>query len=354
MVCGARPSEAQAKGRVLVTGTSGFLGAHIAQQLAAQGYSVRGTMRTEEHAAEMRALVPGIELVTIDLVSSTQSEWDDVVRACTFVVHVAAKYESTPSNDAEVMRPAIEGTQKVMQAAVKASVRRVVVTSGIKCSMAGFYTKNGPRRFTTADWTPDDASLPAMDRAKTKAEREAWRIAEPAKLEVVAILPGAMYGPLLLPRLGESASHVKGLLDGSLPYVPPLQIPACDVRDAAEAHVRALSARSAAGGRFFCYNRTGTSVGYPTVGAWLQERMPDWPVSTKPGGRLMAWLLSIVAPALAPLLNGLPVEFDDTTTGTVLGMPRQSLRTPRETFEAMALSLVQMQLVKKSKGCFSA
>ena len=101
---------------VLVTGASGFIGAHIVQQLLAEGYRVRGTVRDlSDHTKTdpLKRLAEGaaypLELVQADLLDVDC--WKDVVKGCRFVLHVACPWPSVePKCEDDVLKPAVEGT----------------------------------------------------------------------------------------------------------------------------------------------------------------------------------------------------------------------------------------------------
>lgn len=121
---------------VLVTGISGFLAGHIALQLLQKGYRVRGTVRALSRRAGVEATlrragaegVERIEFVEADLLKD--AGWDDAVRGCDYVIHTASPFPaSLPKDENELIRPAREGTLRVLQAAHRAGVQRVVLTS---------------------------------------------------------------------------------------------------------------------------------------------------------------------------------------------------------------------------------
>src|SRR4029079_15985905 len=89
-------------------------------------------------------------------------------------------------------------------------------------------------------------------RSKTAAERAAWawRDTEGGALELVAINPSCVIGPVLGADFSSSLDVIKKLLDGSMRAIPRLGFTLVDVRDIARLHVAAMTAPSAAGHRF--------------------------------------------------------------------------------------------------------
>ena len=104
-----------------------------------------------------------------------------------------------PKNDDELIRPARDGTLRVLKAARDAGVKRVVMTSSISAIIYGRGAREKP--FTEADWTDETnrRDTSPYDRAKTIAERAAWAwlAAEGGGLELVAVNPSLVLGPVL-------------------------------------------------------------------------------------------------------------------------------------------------------------
>lgn len=245
------------KDRVLLTGISGFLGGHIALALLAAGYSVRGSLRRPEMADRVRATLASagadiarLELVTLDLLSD--SGWDAAMAGCRYLVHTASPLPiRLPADRMALIRPAVDGTERALEAALRAGVERIVLTS----SMAAIAYGHGTRRtapFTALDWTdPDGGGVNAYQQSKTLAERRAWEIMDAAGRhdDLVAINPAILLGPLLDEDPGTSAVIVQRLLDGSVPAVPRIPLTIVDVRDVAAVHVAALGAKEVGGQR---------------------------------------------------------------------------------------------------------
>src|SRR4051794_16584243 len=120
--------------RVLVTGATGYLAGHCIAELMAHGYAVRGTVRNRQTAdvAHLRALARSaggdLEFAEADL--ARDAGWDDAAAGCDYVWHVASPFPShAPQDENAVIRPAVDGTLRVLRAAAGGTVRRVVMTS---------------------------------------------------------------------------------------------------------------------------------------------------------------------------------------------------------------------------------
>ena len=274
--------------RVLVTGVSGFVAGHVVADLRAHGYAVRGTARRD---------VDGVDVVAADL--SADPGWAEAVDGCDYVVHVASPFpKETPKTDDEVIRPAVDGTLRVLRAARAAQVRRVVLTSSISAIASG-HAGGGTR--TEADWSVVDRS-PVYPRSKTLAERAAWDFARESGLELVAVNPGLVLGPLLGPALSTSVHVVHKLLTRDVPASPKMGFSVVDVRDLATAHRLALETPSAAGNRYIV---AGEHLWMREVAALLAEEFNPRGYRV-PTGSLPTWLLRVLArfdPSVRPALD---------------------------------------------------
>ena len=88
-------------------------------------------------------------------------------------------------------------------------------------------------------------------RSKALAERAAWEFmrAEGGDLELTAINPTGIFGPVLGPDVSSSVELITRLLNG-IPGCPRLFFGIVDVRDVADLHIRAMTHPAAAGERF--------------------------------------------------------------------------------------------------------
>lgn len=241
-------------GTVLVTGASGYIAGFAIQQLLREGWQVRGTIRNLARADEVRGwlgVTPNeLPLFAADLTSD--AGWAEAAAGCSHMLHIASPIPaSAPKSDDELVVPARDGALRALRAAKAAGVTRVVLTSS---TAAVTYGKGQiDRPFTEADWT--DETHPdtyAYVRSKTIAERaaRAWMASDGGPMEFVTINPGLILGPVLGRDFSTSLEALKKLLEGALPGLPRLGFPVTDVRDVADAHVRALTHPGIDGERF--------------------------------------------------------------------------------------------------------
>ncbi|MCT4586859.1 MAG: NAD-dependent epimerase/dehydratase family protein [Carboxylicivirga sp.] len=240
--------------KVLLTGVSGYIGLHCAVELLKQGYAVKGTVRSLSKAEEITNTIKksvdpqgNIEFCELDLLKD--EGWDEAVSGCDFVMHVASPFFSKiPKDENELIRPAVEGTQRALKAAHKAGIKRVVLTSSMVAMLGDII---GDENIGKYSWTNVKAkNATAYLKSKTLAEKSAWEFAEANNIELVTIHPGPVYGPSLSNNLsGESMTLFKRIMTGELKQMIHASINMSDVRDVAKIHAMALENEHATGQR---------------------------------------------------------------------------------------------------------
>jgi dihydroflavonol-4-reductase len=156
------PKSSSTRGLVLVTGGSGYVAGYCIAQLSNDGWSVRTTVRSLAKSKAVRATIGSIgakpaeiEFVEADL--NSDAGWDKAAGGAQYALHVASPVPVTdPQNDDELVRPARDGTLRVLKAARDAGVQRVVMTSSISAIIFGRGRREQP--FTEEDWTDENES----------------------------------------------------------------------------------------------------------------------------------------------------------------------------------------------------
>ncbi|MDJ0713176.1 MAG: aldehyde reductase [Prochloraceae cyanobacterium] len=247
----------QNKSIVLVTGASGFIGGHCVLALLKKGYAVRATVRSESQIEKCKALInthypdrADVEyaIATLD----SDRGWDAAVKGCEYILHLASPLPvQQPKNPNELIIPARDGALRVLAAAIRAGVKRVVMTSS-QAAVCGSPSMEKDYIYDEKDWTDlNNKTVTAYNQSKTIAERAAWDfVNKENSLELATVCPGLVCGPVLEARVNASLEFVKRFMDGSLPLIPPLGYEVVDVRDVADLHLLAMEKPKGAGGRF--------------------------------------------------------------------------------------------------------
>jgi len=296
---------------VLVTGGSGYIGAHCVLALLDAGFTVRTTVRTPARAADVRAQLraggqndPGDRLSFAIADLTADDGWAEAVDGCEYVLHVASPFPTgEPKDEDELIVPAREGTLRVLRAARDGGVRRVVLTSSF--AAIGYGHAPTDRAFTEEDWTELDSGfhVGAYARSKTIAERAAWDfIADEGEgLELATVNPVGVLGPVLGTDYSSSVRLVKAVADGRLPRLPRVTFGVVDVRDVAALHLLAMSRPEAAGERFIAIS--GDVIGAQELALLIRGHLgPSGKrINTKP---MPDWVLRMLAPFSRTVRSG--------------------------------------------------
>src|SRR3569833_3820521 len=143
---------------VLLTGISGFLGGHVGLALLKAGYRVRGSVRDLGKADKVRAAlsqaggdISQLEFAALDL--NSDAGWDEAMRGVRYLQHTASPFvTSMPKDKMELIRPAVDGTRRALNAALAANVGRIVLTSSMAAVYYG-HDKSRTAPYGAADWT---------------------------------------------------------------------------------------------------------------------------------------------------------------------------------------------------------
>lgn len=289
---------------VLLTGISGFIAKHVALKLLNAGYAVRGTLRRMDRTDEVRAaLAPYLtehagELTFIQADLESDTGWAEAFRDVTSLVHTASPFPlSQPKDPAQIIRPAVEGTERVLKAAAAAGVTRVVLTSS---TVAVINEAKPDTLQDEADWC--DVHIPtttAYAKSKTLAERAAWEIAKARGLKLTTINPGFALGPPLDAHYGSSVGLVERILKGRDPMMPPYGLPIVDVRDVAEMHLRALQRPETVGRRYIA---ASGSMAIVDMGRTLKAAYPTRRIPTREAPQVIVRLLALFDPSVKSIL----------------------------------------------------
>jgi nucleoside-diphosphate-sugar epimerase len=280
--------------KVLVTGGSGFVGAHVILQLLSAGHQVGATVRNLNRESSVRAMLkaggqePGARLVFFAADLESDAGWREAAAGCDYIMHVASPIPANaPKHEDDLIVPAREGTLRVLRAARDANVKRVVLTSTCGAVYYGHPPRNTP--FDETSWTIVNDELTAYVKSKVIAERSAWNFisTEGRGLELSVVNPAGIFGPILAPDYSSSIELIKRLMSG-MPGAPRIYFGVVDVRDVADLHLRAMTHPLAKGERFIAVS--GDSISMVEIAKMLRARLgasargvprlqlPDWMV----------------------------------------------------------------------------
>ncbi|MEL6787450.1 MAG: aldehyde reductase [Cyanobacteria bacterium J06607_15] len=325
------------KSTVLVTGASGFIGGHCLLALLNKGYAVRASVRSRSQIDKTQALLnshypEGADITYAIADLNADAGWDEAVQGCEYVLHLASPLPvQQPKDPNELIIPARDGALRVLAAASRADVKRVVMTSS-QAAVCGSPLREQNYIYDEQDWTDlNHPTLTPYNQSKTIAERAAWDFVEQNNsLELATVCPGLVCGPVLEPRVNTSLEFVKRFLDGSLPLIPPLGYEVVDVRDVAALHLLAMENPDAAGGRFMA------SAGF----MWLQEMAETLRqdlgdrASKVPTLPAPAWLIRLLA-LFDPTVGTITPELNQCRRVSHAGTSKQLGWMPRSPAEAV-------------------
>lgn len=284
--------------KVLVTGGTGFLGLQIILQLLEKGYDVRTTIRKD--SGEERILkvlqannaqnLENLSFIKADL--SSDDNWVEAMQDRDGVFSVASPvFFGKIKNEADAIKPALNGTLRILKAANQSGVKRVVMTSNF--GAVGFSKQGGLT--TEKDWTDENQTgLSIYEKSKLLAEKAAWKYVDQPEvnLELVTVNPVAIFGPSLDAHVSGSFDLLKNLLSGKMKLIPNLPLNVVDVRDVAAIQIKAMETPEAAGQRFIA--STDGKITMREIAKLIRTKRPQIAqnVSSK---NLPNWLLNLAA-----------------------------------------------------------
>jgi len=245
------------KQTVLVTGGTGFIGIYCILKLIQEGYKVKTTLRSLNRKEEVLNILKSAGITSFENLTFIEADltkdqnWDEAVKGCTYVLHVASPFPAgEPEDENELIIPAKEGALRVLRASRDAGVKRVVLTSSFAAIGYGRDIKD--HIFTEKDWTNTDTITAAYIKSKTLAEKAAWDFIEQQGngLELSVINPVGVFGPALGKDYSTSIGLIKHILDGAMTETPAFTFGVVDVRDVADIHLLAMVHPEAKGKRF--------------------------------------------------------------------------------------------------------
>ena len=290
------------KGIVAVTGATGFVGSFVCKALRDAGWKVRACVRdpnNKERVAHLAGL--GVELVRGELLEARS--FVEAFRGAVAVVHCAAVVEIGRVSDParQVIAPSVEGVRNVLACVAEAGTVRVLVHTS---SIAAVHRRGRGETVahTESDWN-DWATLGSdpYGVAKTEAERLVWEWHKThGEVLVRVVNPTVVIGPVMSKTHTKSSAVFmrEAVFNNS---VAPFWASWVDVRDVAEAHVRALELPASEGAiHRFIVSSDAPSFQATRIGAMAQAQLPQYKLQTPP--KYASWLVVLLV-----LLSYLPL-----------------------------------------------
>jgi dihydroflavonol-4-reductase len=326
---------------VVVTGITGFLGSHIAIQLLNEGYQVRGTLRSFARSSQIENVIlrhvkhtaSTLSFVECDLLSD--EGWDEAMEGADYVIHSASPFLAhIPKDENEIIKPAVEGTLRVLEAAKKHQISRVVLTSSVASALYG----DDSEAQTESSWSnPTNQRVTPYYKSKILAEQAAWHYAKQTNLELTTILPGLILGPVLESDYGTSAEVIIKLMNKSLPAIPNIGFTISDVREVAKAHILAMTVKNANGERYLV---TGKFMWMSDIAETLRSHYPNHKIPKYSLPNWLAKLVSLFDPALKTVIEDLDFKHNITNEKTRTQLKWQP-REENDSILATAQSLIE-------------
>lgn len=213
--------------RVLVTGGTGFVGAHAVAALLARGHQLRLLVRKRDR---VRAALGPLGVEVDDIVEGDVTNGEAVraaLKGCDAVIHAASVFSLDPREAQTIQETNLVGTRTVLEAAHDLGLDPIVHVS----SYVALLPSNG--RVIAPD---DDPGVGVGTYSGSKAASERFaRELQAAGAPVVTIMPGSVWGPHD-PYIGESNQFAIGILKGRMRMLSRKGgLPIVDVRDLANA-----------------------------------------------------------------------------------------------------------------------
>ncbi len=173
--------------KVLVTGANGFIGRALCSRLLAEGWRVRGTVRSNN---QFTRLPDGVEPTKVDS-GDLKTDWENTLEGVNTVVHLVARVhvmkDSASNPFAEYRKVNVMGSERLALTAAKCGVKRFIFMSSIKV--------NGEENVRA--YKEEDAPAPkdAYGISKMQAEKRMKKIAADYRMDLVILRPPLVFGP---------------------------------------------------------------------------------------------------------------------------------------------------------------
>lgn len=276
--------------KVIVTGANGYIAAHLVQQLIEKGYTVVGTLRSEEKGQLWKSRFPKHFDYVVVSDFTKDGAFDEVVKKnkdATVFLHTASPVIfNAKDRKREVIDVAIHGTTNALKSAHNfgENIKHFVYTS----STSAVVSKNSQPGDILNEELWNDVTLEEAETldqlayagSKTFAEKAAWKFLEDEKPQftLTVVNPVFVFGPQAFDEdakgvLNFSAGIIGNILKlGKDDPLPDVKGSAVDVRDVAKVHIAAFENPETYGKRLIAKELYYTAQ---LVLDFIQKNFPD-------------------------------------------------------------------------------
>lgn len=171
------------KQKVLITGATGFIGSHIADELLKRGYEIRCTIRKTSNLQWLKD--KPIELVETSFNNLEQIKM--AVDGVDYIIHNAGAIAA--KNEEEFMNSNFIATKNLLDIAIE------IVPNLKKFIFISSQTASGPAKSLDKPVTEDDGFNPLSPYARSKRAAEEFVLSKKEIYPIVILRPSAVYGP---------------------------------------------------------------------------------------------------------------------------------------------------------------
>jgi nucleoside-diphosphate-sugar epimerase len=251
---------------ICVTGGSGFLASWVVKMLLEKGFTVHATTRKREKALFLKELEGSEHLKIFDGCDfSVPNSFDKAIEGCYAVIHCASPFFNAGATRENLVVPAVEGTEMVLNACKKYKIQRVTLTASSACVIVDYGTKaeaseTGNYVYTAADFSPADILEEKKNYyslSKLYAEQRAWELSkeEGCPYKLCVLNPSLIWGPMTKGQthLNTSSAAIAQYMDGTHAMIQNGVRCVVDVRDVAEAHITPIEKDIGWGKRYLLF-----------------------------------------------------------------------------------------------------
>ncbi|XP_027357343.1 vestitone reductase-like isoform X2 [Abrus precatorius] len=277
---------AEGKGRVCVTGGTGFLASWIIKRLLQDGYAVNTTIRSDpgrKRDVSFLTNLPGasekLKIFNADL--SNPESFGEAVEGCVGVFHTATPIDFAVSEAEEtVTKRTVDGALGILRACLKSkTVKRVVYTSS-----ASTVSFSGTQKDVVDESVWSDVDLLRTVKpfgwsyavSKVLTEKALLEFGEQHGLEVVSLIAPFVVGRFICPKLPDSVERALILVLGKKEEIGVTRFHMVHVDDVARAHIFLLEHPNPKGR----YNCSSFIVPIEEISELLSAKYPEYQIPT--------------------------------------------------------------------------